>query len=103
MEAAGAWGASALLRSSRIAIDARGLPADEAARLAVETRLTKGALRQPHGLLAPERDVLDIAMELADAGVGPVSATRPDYVFEAACPAADALAARVGSGLSLDA
>ena len=76
---------------------------DEAARLAVETRLTKGALRQPHGLLAPERDVLDIAMELAEAGVGPVSATRPDYVFEPACPAADALAARVGSGLSLDA
>ncbi len=34
VEAAGAWGASALLRSSRIAIDARGLPAADAARLA---------------------------------------------------------------------
>ncbi len=34
VEAAGAWGVSALLRSPRIAIDARGLPAADAARLA---------------------------------------------------------------------
>ena len=54
------------------------------------------ATRQPFGLLAPEPALLDITADLAAAGVGPVSAGRPDYVFEAACPIADALAARVG-------
>jgi hypothetical protein len=38
---------------------------------------------------------MDVAAMLADAGVGPVSVTRPDYVFEAECPEADALRARV--------
>ena len=60
--------------------------------------LASGAIRQAYGLLAPERRLLDIAAELAQAGVGPVSASRPDYVFEAACPAVDALVAQVGGG-----
>ena len=34
VEAAGAWGASALLRAPRFAIDARGLPGTAAAKLA---------------------------------------------------------------------
>ncbi len=69
---------------------------DQAARDATEAHLTRGATRQPFGLLAPEPALLDIAADLAVAGVGPVSAGRPDYVFEAFCPVADALAARVG-------
>jgi ATP phosphoribosyltransferase len=68
---------------------------DAAARDATEPHLASGATRQPFGLLAPERALLDIAADLAAAGVGPVSAGRPDYVFEATCPVADALAARV--------
>ena len=69
---------------------------DAAARAATEPHLPGGATRQPYGLLAPERALLDIAADLAAAGVGPVSSARPDYVFEAQCPLADALAARVG-------
>ncbi len=69
---------------------------DADAREATEAHLARGATRQPFGLLAPEPALLDITADLAAAGVGPVSAGRPDYVFEAACPIADALAARVG-------
>jgi ATP phosphoribosyltransferase len=50
------------------------------------------------GALAPRRDLFAAAEALAAAGVGPVSIARPDYVFEAACPAADRLeAALAGS------
>ncbi len=69
---------------------------DQAARDATQAHLARGATRQPFGLLAPEPALLDIAADLASAGVGPVSAGRPDYVFEASCAIADALAARVG-------
>ena len=70
---------------------------DANARTATEPHLARGATRQPYGLLAPERALLDIAADLAAAGVGPVTSARPDYVFEAQCPVADALAARVGA------
>ncbi len=73
---------------------------DAAARAATEAHLARGATRQPFGLLAPEAAMLDIIADLAQAGVGPVSVGRPDYVFEAACPVADALAARVGAPAS---
>ena len=69
---------------------------DLSARAVTEAHLARGATRQPFGLLAPEPALLDIVADLAAAGVGPVSAGRPDYVFEALCPVADALAARVG-------
>jgi ATP phosphoribosyltransferase len=45
--------------------------------------------------LVSSQHVFDLAAALADSGIGPVSITRPDYVFEADCPAADALATRV--------
>jgi ATP phosphoribosyltransferase len=70
---------------------------DADARAATEPHLAGGATRQPFGLLAPQAALLDIAAALAAAGVGPVSAGRPDYVFEASCPVADALAERVAS------
>ncbi len=69
---------------------------DAAARTATEGFLALGAVRQPFGLLTPERTMLEVVADLAAAGVSPVSAGRPDYVFEASCPVADALAARVG-------
>ena len=58
--------------------------------------LAKGAALRVDGLLAPGGQLFDIAAALAAAEVGPVSVTRPDYVFEAASPAVDALAARLG-------
>jgi ATP phosphoribosyltransferase len=69
---------------------------DAAAEGAVQPFLDRGATRRPDGLLAPAKDLFDAASALRAAGVGAVSVTRPDYVFEAACPAADALAARLG-------
>jgi ATP phosphoribosyltransferase len=57
--------------------------------------LERGATRQPNGLLAPAGDLFDAAEALAGAGVGPVTANRPDYVFHADCPAIDALALRL--------
>lgn len=45
--------------------------------------------------LVPVTRLLDAAGALTAAGVGPLTVTRLDYVFEATCPAVDALAARV--------
>lgn len=43
------------------------------------------------GLLAPAGEVFQAAAALAEAGVGPVTATRPEYVFDARSEAADML------------
>ena len=69
----------------------------EAAGRAVAPFLAQGAQPRADGLFAPEALRVEVAEALAEAGVGPVSVTRPDYVWEAECPAADALAARVGT------
>lgn len=70
--------------------------ADGVAGQAIQPFLARGATRRGDGLLAPAGDLFDAAAALAGAGVGPVSVTRPDYVFEPDCPAVDALAARLG-------
>jgi ATP phosphoribosyltransferase len=54
-----------------------------------------GASKRPNGLLVETGTMFDVQAALAWAGVGPVTVTRPDYVFEADCPAADALEARL--------
>ncbi|WP_158916217.1 ATP phosphoribosyltransferase [Caulobacter sp. S45] len=69
--------------------------ADTVAEAAVAPWLTAGATRRTDGLLAPESALFDLAAALAEAGVGPVSVTRPDYVFEAVCAVVDRLAERV--------
>jgi ATP phosphoribosyltransferase len=43
------------------------------------------------GLLTPIGDLFETAGDLASSGLGPATANRPDYVFQAECPAADAL------------
>ena len=77
-----------------------GWPAahDAAAQGVVESFLARGATARPHGLLAPGGDLFDVAEALAAAGVGPLTVSRPDYVFEAGSAAAEALAARVAMG-----
>ena len=70
---------------------------DVAARGAAGPYLERGAKARPHGLLAPGGELFDLAEALAAAGVGPLTVSRPDYVFEAASPAAEALAARLGA------
>ena len=68
---------------------------DTAATKAVEPYLARGASRRADGLLVPADTLFEVAAALGAAGVGPVSVTRPDYVFEAVCAPVDALAARL--------
>jgi ATP phosphoribosyltransferase len=68
---------------------------DKAAQAACARFIAEGATGRVNGLLVSSQHVFDLAAALADSGIGPVSITRPDYVFEADCPAADALATRV--------
>jgi ATP phosphoribosyltransferase len=69
---------------------------DKAAAKAVAPFLARGAVRRDDGLLAASSELIDVGAALSAAGVGPVSVTRLDYVFEPACPAVDALKGRLG-------
>jgi ATP phosphoribosyltransferase len=71
---------------------------DGPAGRAVRSFIARGATRRTDGLLVPAADMFDAAETLADAGVGPVSASRPDYVFEATSPAIALLGERLGMG-----
>jgi ATP phosphoribosyltransferase len=68
-------------------------PAEQslAAEAATESLVASGASRRTNGLLINARDLFNTAAALAKAGVGPVTAARPDYVFEPSCPSVDAL------------
>jgi len=68
---------------------------DQTAQEASEVFVERGAARRTNGLLVSGTDLFDLSSALAESGVGPMTVTRPDYVFEATCPAADALAAAV--------
>ena len=60
----------------------------------------KGASAGAGGLLTPMKSLFDAANALAEAGIGPAAASRPDYVFEPGCVAADTLATRLGFSAS---
>jgi ATP phosphoribosyltransferase len=91
------------LRTVEARARAKGLaavawPADQDARAQgpIEPFLKKGATRRTQGMLTPMKELFDAANALAAAGIGPAAASRPDYVFEPDCVAADTLAARLG-------
>jgi ATP phosphoribosyltransferase len=68
----------------------------EAAEAKVVDRLVaKGASRRPHGLLVEVGQAAEAALALTAAGLGPVTAARPDFVFEVDCPAYARLAKQV--------
>jgi ATP phosphoribosyltransferase len=92
-----------LLSTVEARVRAKGLAAmrwpveqDRAAAKAVAPFLTRGATRREDGLLVASTDLIDAGAALSAAGVGPVSVIRVDYVFDPACPAVDALQARLG-------
>ena len=67
---------------------------------AVEARVVDGlvqagATRRPHGLLVSAGDVARTSAVLTAAGLGPVTAARPDFVFQVGCPPIEALVTRV--------
>jgi len=107
----GAWRTEhlVLLRRLMAVVEARGRgrglaalrwPAalDAAAEAATAPYLLQGASRRSEGLLVPETLLFEVAGALAEAGVGPVSVTRPDYVFEKNSPAVETLVGRLSLG-----
>ena len=73
---------AAALRSATLAWPAR----DDAAEAAVvESLVAAGASRRPHGLLLDSAQVSDASLALTAAGLGPVTASKPDFVFDVTC------------------
>jgi ATP phosphoribosyltransferase len=63
---------------------------------AVVERLTAaGASRRPNGLLVALDQLADASLALTAAGLGPVAAARPDFVFDVECPSFEGLKSRV--------
>ena len=63
---------------------------------AVVDRLTaEGAVRRPNGLLVDSAMAARAAVLLAESGLGPVTAARPEFVFDIECQAALALKSRL--------
>ena len=61
----------------------------------VDGLVKSGATRRPNGLLVSAGDVAQASAALTAAGLGPVTASRPDFVFEIGCPGFQALEKQV--------
>ena len=83
---------AAALKSATLAWPARG---DSAEAAVVEQLTARGASRRPNGLLVESANVADASLALTAAGLGPVTASQPEFVFDVGCAAFDALRARV--------
>lgn len=82
-------------RARKLATLAWPAEQDAAAQSPSAPFLARGASRRANGLLVDARDLFDVNQALSLAGVGPVTAARPEYVFEPECLAADRLQAVV--------
>ena len=80
---------AAALKSATLIWPARG---DAAEAQVVDALVARGATRRPHGLLVEIDDAPAAAAALTAAGLGPVTAARPDFVFDVSCPPYDRLA-----------
>ena len=68
----------------------------DAAEARVVDRLTAaGASRRPHGLMIETARATEAAAALTEAGLGPVTVSQPDFVFDVDCAAFAALKQRV--------
>lgn len=70
-------------------------PAQAGDEALVADLVAQGCSPRPHGLLTPVDQVASAAARLTAAGRGPVTASRPDFVFETHCAPFEALRARV--------
>ena len=57
--------------------------------------VASGASQRPNGVLVASQQVADSALSLTAAGLGPVTASKPDSVFGVECPAFDSLKTRL--------
>ena len=83
---------AAALKSATLAWPARG---DSAEAAVVDALTAGGASRRPNGLLVDSSAVADASLALTAAGLGPVTASRPGFVFDVGCAAFEALKGRV--------
>jgi ATP phosphoribosyltransferase len=74
---------AAALTSSTLIWPATGEAAE--ARV-VEALTAAGATRRPHGLMIETARSAEAAAALTAAGLGPVTVSQPDFVFEVDCP-----------------
>ena len=70
-------------------------PAQAGDEALVADLVAQGCSPRPHGLLTPVDKVASAAARLTAAGRGPVTASRPDFVFETHCAPFEALRGRV--------
>ncbi|MEW5686543.1 MAG: ATP phosphoribosyltransferase [Pseudomonadota bacterium] len=83
---------AAALRSATLAWPARG----DAAEAAIVDRLVSaGASRRPNGLLVDSTQIADASLDLSASGLGPVTVSRPDFVFDVSCGPFDTLKSRI--------
>jgi ATP phosphoribosyltransferase len=89
-------------RANALRSTALGWPATGDAREAavVDALVAAGASRRPNGLLLEAQEVGRAAAALTAAGLGPVTASRPDFVFEVVSPAFDALSECISTARS---
>ncbi len=71
----------------------QGIGAAEAS--IVDGLLADGASQRPNGVLVASQQVADAALDLTAAGLGPVTASKPDFVFDVGCAPFDNLRARL--------
>lgn len=83
---------AAARRSATLVWPARG---DAMEAEAVRALVADGALERPNGLLIDAGRIADASLALTAAGLGPVTAARPDFVFDVNCPPYDTLRARL--------
>ncbi len=79
-------------RRATLAWPAIGGPVESAA---VDALVASGALRRPGGLLVDADRIAESAQALTLAGLGPVTASRPEFVFEVGCAPFEALKAAI--------
>ncbi|MES2342261.1 MAG: ATP phosphoribosyltransferase [Pseudomonadota bacterium] len=70
-------------------------PAGDKEDALIDELVAAGASRRPHGLLVPVDRIAAISTLLTARGRGPVTASRPDFVFETSCVPFETLAQRV--------
>lgn len=83
---------AAALRSATLTWPARG---DAAEAAVVKALVAVGASPRPHGLLVDSAQVADASLALTAAGLGPVTASRPDFVFDVTCSPFNGLKSRL--------
>jgi ATP phosphoribosyltransferase len=83
---------AAALKSATLVWPPRGdAPEAEAVAALVEA----GASVRPNGLLVDSAQLAEASLALAAAGLGPVTAAQPEFVFDVSCPAFNTLNAKL--------